>query len=421
MNYKRNLVFCTEARFTKDGEGNIYGDSSYTMDLWRRYLTTFSRIIIIARVKQDFEFIGNEKYLCTDELVDFIEVPYYVGPWEYMIKRSAVKKIIHQGLKDNCGVFLCRIPGNIGSVVIKYLVKRKLPYGVEVVGDPWDVFAPGSISHPFRLFFRIFGYIELKKNVRKAFAVSYVTKFQLQKRYPVGNNVFSINNSDVNISFPNKNSGVFNTTVSNVNLNWDFYNKNPKSHSIKSTYTLISVGSLEQMYKGPDTLLEALKIINEKTDCRCRLIWLGDGCYKKNMEKFADKLGISQFVDFKGNVNKEEVLEYLNLSDLFVLASKTEGLPRAVIEAMAVGLPCVGTNVGGIPELLESRAMVPKNSATDLASKITEFLVTPDFYNFQALRNLKESYQYDDRILSEKRKVFYNYMLANINTCTFYI
>ena len=133
----------------------------------------------------------------------------------------------------------------------------------------------------------------------------------------------------------------------------------------------------------------------------------------QSMKDLAVNLNVQNQIFFKGNVNSEEVRENLKNSDLFVLASKTEGLPRAIIEAMAMGLPCIGTNVGGIPELLEQDVLVEKNNAEKLALKILSVLKDESFYNKQSKRNLQETQQYLQESLDRKRLRFYEYLKNN--------
>ena len=146
----------------------------------------------------------------------------------------------------------------------------------------------------------------------------------------------------------------------------------------------------------------------------CRLTWLGGGKYLNEMKLLSKSLKIEDVAEFKGNVSKQEVNYYLEKSDLFVLASRTEGLPRVVVEAMAKGLPCIGTNVGGIPELLDKNVLIPKNSVSDLVSKVSEILNNADYYYSQSERNLTVARKYTETILNKKRESFYRFIINNL-------
>lgn len=386
------LIFVTEARFTKDSNGSFYGDASFNYKLWIRYLTCFSEVMIMARVNYDEKYIGDHCYLASGPNVSFIELPIFIGPLQYLKKRTQVVVKIKESIDSVDGVFICRIPGTIGDLAIQHLYKSKRPFGVEVVGDPWDVFAPGTIKHFFRRYFRWSGYFNLRKNVANASAVLYVTEKKLQQRYPAGTSAFQ-------------------TTASNVKIEDALIRSNPPKHVVKQNYIILSVGSLEQMYKAPDVVLSAIKILHNQ-GVHCSLIWLGDGRYKLPMQNFAIELGIEDRVDFKGSVNTEEVRAHLMSADVFVLVSRAEGLPRAIIEAMAVGLPCIGTNVGGIPELLDESALISKNKPNALAIKIKNLIKAPSYYNDQATRNLLESSKYKGSLLHKKRQIFYDYLIS---------
>lgn len=387
------LVFVTEARFVKDKEGKVYGNSSFNLNLWNRYLEAFSEIKVMARVDFDPDYQGNNDDLASSSQVSFIELPHYIGPLDYLKKYKKINQVIDSNVNEPDSVYICRIPGNIGSLVIQRMRKINRPFGVEVVGDPWDVFAPGSIKHPLRPFFRIKGYWSLKKSVAAAQAVLYVTKDALQKRYP-------------------SKAGAFTTFASDVKISKNIIALSEKKYAKKEIYNIISIGSLDQMYKGPDVLINAVKILKSH-GLVCNLTWLGDGKFMQSMKDLTVSLDVQEQVFFKGNVNSEEVRENLRSSDLFVLASKTEGLPRAIIEAMAMGLPCIGTNVGGIPELLEQDVLVEKNNAEKLALKISSILQDESFYNKQSKRNLEETQQYLQENLDKKRLEFYEYLKNN--------
>jgi glycosyltransferase involved in cell wall biosynthesis len=104
--------------------------------------------------------------------------------------------------------------------------------------------------------------------------------------------------------------------------------------------------------KGIDVLLKAWANLspNEKD---LRLTIIGDGPLRYEMERIVRDLGIAETIEFTGWVNN--VKEYLQQTDIFVLPSRTEGMPNAMLEAMSYGIPCIATNVGGNMELLERK------------------------------------------------------------------
>lgn len=387
------LVFACEGHFVKNAQGEYYSENGgFTNQLWNRYLFIFSHILVIARVKVEASYYAKEALRADNEKVSFVDLPDYVGPMQYLKARRRIKQLIKKEMVPG-RAYLCRLPGTIGGEVISVLKRREMPYGVEVVGDPWDVFAPGAFKHPLRMVLRYQGYWGLKKGVKYAMAVLYVTKEQLQKRYPALEARWIGNASNVMI----KSESV-----------------PPQAHVLrkKERYELISVGSLAQMYKAPDVVIQALVLLKER-GVNVHVTWLGDGVYKENMQEYAHSLGVGDMITFAGAVSMETVAEYLRASDIFILVSRTEGLPRALIEAMAEGLPCVATNVGGIPELLEDAMLIPKNDAKALADKVAYLLRDIEEANRQAEVNYLQAKDYYDVVLQKRRNDFYRHLATN--------
>ncbi|WP_411689990.1 glycosyltransferase family 4 protein [Acinetobacter indicus] len=103
------------------------------------------------------------------------------------------------------------------------------------------------------------------------------------------------------------------------------------------------------------------------------------------------------------------MLTYLcNKADLYIQPSRTEGLPRALIEAMARGLPAVATNVGGIPELLPSEFLIPPNAPQELANKIDLLISSQQLRYEQGRANYNKAREYDSEILRQRRTKFWN-------------
>ena len=128
------------------------------------------------------------------------------------------------------------------------------------------------------------------------------------------------------------------------------------------------IGRLEPI-KNPEILLNLIKIIRNEIP-EVKLLIVGDGSLREKMERLIKPLGIERNVIFAGRV--ENVFPYIKIMDLVILPSKIEGLGISLIEAMALEKPVVGTNVGGIPEVIEDG--------------INGFVVEPD-----DLENLKKA------------------------------
>ena len=104
--------------------------------------------------------------------------------------------------------------------------------------------------------------------------------------------------------------------------------------------------------KGIEFLIQALGLlINKGYIVNLRVA--GDGPSKTSLEELARALGIADRVYFLGNLSEQEVVHELSMSDLFILPSLAEGIPVAIMEAMAVGLPVIATNIAGTSELVE--------------------------------------------------------------------
>ena len=128
--------------------------------------------------------------------------------------------------------------------------------------------------------------------------------------------------------------------------------------------------------KGHRYLLHALAQIKDK---KIELICVGDGPLKHELQQLAEKLGIGDIVHFLGF--RSDVKNLLQLADLFVMPSLDEGLPMALLEAMAMEKAVVVTPVGAIPSVIEDGydgVFVPSKSVEELREAIIDLLDAPD-------------------------------------------
>jgi len=117
------------------------------------------------------------------------------------------------------------------------------------------------------------------------------------------------------------------------------------------------------------------------------LVIVGEGStkadfqYDKDLKKLAEHLGLIKQVIFLGWLKKEDLLEIFSMSDLFVLPSKNEGMPNAMLEALGVDLPCMGSNIPGIKDILQhDELMFNPLGEDDISEKILHFFSDDSFY-----------------------------------------
>jgi teichuronic acid biosynthesis glycosyltransferase TuaC len=124
--------------------------------------------------------------------------------------------------------------------------------------------------------------------------------------------------------------------------------------------------------KGQNYLIEAMKfVIKEKKDVLCLIG--GTGPLAKQLQKQIKRLGLEKYVQLCGFIPNEKIAYYMNGADIFVLPSLSEGNPTVMFEALGIGLPFIGTKVGGIPEIIISEnfgLLVEPQNPKDLAEKI---------------------------------------------------
>jgi glycosyltransferase involved in cell wall biosynthesis len=130
--------------------------------------------------------------------------------------------------------------------------------------------------------------------------------------------------------------------------------------------------------KGLNYFLDAAAIILQKTK-NVKFLIVGDGPLKVKLQKKAKSLGVADYITFTGFRNDIPVI--LNIVDLYVISSLSEGLPTAVLEAASASKAVVGTNVGAIPETVidgETGILVPPKDSRTLADGILNLLDAPE-------------------------------------------
>ena len=138
-----------------------------------------------------------------------------------------------------------------------------------------------------------------------------------------------------------------------------------------------AVSRLESV-KGIDDLILAFAQVREKYDAH--LVVVGDGTQRAHLESLAHESGVAEWIRWTGF--RVDVVELLPAIDLFIQPSHHEGMPNAVLEAMAAGLPVIATDVGGTSEVVDNRKtglLIPPRNPYVLGETILTLLENPVF------------------------------------------
>ena len=125
----------------------------------------------------------------------------------------------------------------------------------------------------------------------------------------------------------------------------------------ENSTVLLFVGNLLPV-KDPLFLIQCFAaLIQQFPQKKLRLVLVGKGPLRSAIENEATRLGIKDRIHLAGPLDSSQVARWMQASDLLVMTSRNEGLPNVILEAQAVGLPIVATNVGDIAEMLPSHEL----------------------------------------------------------------
>ncbi|MCP0915030.1 glycosyltransferase family 4 protein [Acinetobacter indicus] len=371
-----------------------YSEGKFTTEVFSRYDAFNADITVISRVIENNQ--GSNLNKISNENISFKPVRG-VGFSSVFTKYFFTNtRLIVREIKK-ADALIIRLPSFLGIFILILNIFFKKKYFIELVGDPQEalITSKKKVGFLFKCFIYIFSAFN-KFFVKKADGVIYVTKYDLQQRYPTKKIQACASNVEVNIK------------PLDLDLN-EYTLKDEKNIKIGL------IGSFNNEYKGIDNALKAIHLLKEQ-DCMVQLHILGSGKLKDHYLEMANELEIAGQIYFDGSLSGgEAVLNWLKGLDLYIQPSRTEGLPRALIEAMSTGLPCIATNVGGIPELLHEDDLVDKDSPVTLAKRISEAVKSQELRYQMGQRNYSRSLDYDAKQLNKIRSEFWEKAAETIN------
>ncbi|EPL9569816.1 glycosyltransferase [Providencia rettgeri] len=360
-------------------ENLLFSAGKLNNQSFSRYLEHFDSITILSRYNfVDWsEDTNTSMNLIDDNRINFIPFENQSTFKNRFINRNKNKTLI-KNIVSNFEAIILRVPSEIGFLTAEVCYQENIPYICEVVACPVDAMK-GLNTLKSKIYLPIIKH-SMISTVSNAFSALYVTSHFLQKRYPTKGQ---------------------STIASNVEI--DTVSKTPKELSKKEGYSIALIGNLDSDHKGYPILYKALYELDKKLNFNISVLLIGSGS-KYKIEHQHSNIKIT----YTGTLKKNMIHQVLASDvDLYIQPSNQEGLPRATIEAMSHALPCIVSDVGGLPEIIDAEYTHCASDYMKLSSLILKILTNTQEYKTQSIRNLQKSSNYLSDKLSPIRYSFY--------------
>ena len=374
--------YCAQVR-------NLYYLRDFGLILVKRYLMVFDEVRLIVRTFQcsSINESGKYKNLIDDKRIEIVPMPFFQGPKQFLKNFNDIRNIVSESLKG-CDLAILRLPSALGFAVWRQIIKDNIPYALELVYDCYDGYRQSTgmdrgiwwIMHRMQ-----------KSACKRAIGIAPVTSKYLQSHYT-----------------PTDKS-IINSHYSSVEMDDDFFYKERK-YPNKKIFTLVHVANQIEYRgrKGHEDVIRSIKKLRDE-GFNVNVIFIGEdynGGIQK-LQQYAEAIDVCEYISFTGFLSSKEMREVLINSDIAILPTRAEGLPRVVIESMAMGLPCITTNVSGNPELIEDEFLFNYGDVNAIVRLIEMLISDKEKYEQASKVNYENSLGFSKRVLDKRRKDFF--------------
>ena len=379
---KSSVAFVHDHCFLLGADGTVYSEGKITDKVLERFHPLAEEIVIISRMRAVEDTAGL--VALTDPRIRM--APIRETNFARIFGISLFSNFAHVWREIGSARFVVlRLPCLLAFIAVPVLWLRSVRYSVEIVGFPRDGLSGKGNGIAIRMLGIVLHTLTglLARNAQGAL---YVTQTALQSVFPTRG---------------------LEVAASNVELQLQPVKISAQPVKPLNTPTRIGlIGGMSTNYKGIDVAIRAVSQLSKQGyPCSLRVLGSGDA---EPLRQLARELDCSGSVAFEGiRQGGAEVALWLDDLDIYIQPSRTEGLPRALIEAMSRGLPAIATRVGGIPELLAPQWLVPPGEPEPLAEKL-KILISNDALRHEALKaNAQRALKYSEDVLRKRRYDFY--------------
>jgi glycosyltransferase involved in cell wall biosynthesis len=374
----------------------VFSEAQIAYRTWQRYLAHCDSLHVVGR-GPEAEPSLHAKYIkpCGGPGVTFTLVDGINSPREMLANTGRVQRQLKELISQADGV-IARLPSEHGLMAVAVARKLGKPFAVELVGCAQDALwfhgdIRGKIYAPIMV-------RRVKAAVAAAPFVLYVTREFLQRRYPARHVIGRASNVEI--------AGAT-AAVSDVDVPALSTKETRAENRTDPSMQIGLIGAFQNEYKGHSTALRALRQVID-LGIPARLRFIGVGGTERWMTE-AGKLGVEGHVSFEGVLPPgDPVMKWLQDLDIYIQPSLTEGLPRALIEAMAAGRAALASRVGGIPELLPNDSLHAPGDWKTLARMLVRAAQDPSWRLEAGQANRLKAREYASDVLQERRSAFWS-------------
>jgi glycosyltransferase involved in cell wall biosynthesis len=334
---------------------SLNGKNHHTKNIWRELAKGFDEYHVLARSetnKYNYSEEGNIHLHLMPRLTKKSKIFFFTSFWMFwIIKKYKITHLLAQ----------CPIVGGFTATLASRLYK--IPLMAEIHGDVY------------------FKYMQGKIFVHKIF--SKITKFTFNNATKIRSLSSAMNDLLVMYGFTQ------NIVIVPNRVNLELFNSNKNSYHLHKPIRIISIGRFVEQ-KAYDIAIEAIKQLGKKYNIELHLIGGGE-LYDKyaTLSKGYENIKLIKWIE------QSELKVLLEQSDIYIQPSRPyfgEAMPRTILEAMAMKLPIIATNIAAIPGILnETNAVVINpNKADELVDAIVKLINNDEFREKIALQGYKD-------------------------------
>lgn len=379
------LLYISGYQFVQKEDG-MYSLPAYGNNFWTKYLGAFDSIRVLGVKTKDY-LIGGSLVKISDPRIDVSIIPNNVHPSDFK-NDGVIKRILDKEIKE-AEALLIKPSSRKGIMAIKLAEKYHKPYMVELTGD-----LKLTLSQHSSLLKRIYSpflHWQITRTMKNAPFGLYVTERYLQTVYPIKGKMCGITDSVID----SIDKEVLLKRISKIEA------------SSGNIVNIGLIGSYNGNRKGVDTALKALSKINK--NYKLNILYNGSKEDRDYWYNYAESLGVKDQLTFPDpRSTTKEVMEWIDTQDVIILPSRSEGLPRCIVESMSRACPCITSNVCGMPELINNKWVHDPEDVQGLADMLVGMIEQKENLLEAAKENFENSKRFLRTTLSEKRDAFLN-------------